>query len=307
MPEITVIICTYNREDRLRACIDSLLEQTCPQDRFDILVVDNNSTDGTHAYVRELASAHPNIRYVKETNQGLSHARNRGAREAETEWLAYLDDDAKAAAGYVENALAIIRDKQPDILGGPILPYYTSPKPGWFKDEYEIRRYTTESKFSDACRISGSNFVLPKRLLEQLGGFDTGLGMKGETQAFGEDADLLERYRAATEKDRQRVYYALECNVYHHVPAYKMRIPYMLGRNFGIGRMANALHGTPVGAGLVLPTLALPLLIAGYFLAAWELQQFRRFDPIIPLNRSAKLLGRVYEGYVRLVRKNAED
>ena len=151
--------------------------------------------------------------------------------------LAYVDDDARVPPTYLSCVLDTLERHQPDILGGPIYPFYTEAKPRWFKDQYEIRHYAEASGFSTTCGVSGSNFVIGRALLARLGGFDPALGMRGTEQRFGEDRKVLETYRRLTPVHEQRVYYDLDCVVLHHVPRHKMRIGYVLGRGFRGGRM----------------------------------------------------------------------
>ncbi|MDP3879960.1 MAG: glycosyltransferase family 2 protein [Dehalococcoidales bacterium] len=236
---LSVIICTYNRAALLAKCLDSLIEQKLDSYSFEVVVVDNNSSDNTGELITRYKTMLPNIRYVFEGNQGLSYARNRGCAEAVAKYLVYLDDDAIAPPHYLMSVTRIIEDHSPDIMGGPVYPYYTSKKPRWFKDEYEIREYETQSGFSRTCSISGGNYIIKKRILESLGLFDVNLGMRGNSIGIGEERKVLETYRATTPEDAQKVYYALECYVKHHVPAYKMKISYIMKRCYASGRSSQ--------------------------------------------------------------------
>jgi len=240
---LSVIVCTYNRRDLLAGCLQSLGGQLLCPARFEVVVVDNNSDDDTAAVVARHRAMLPNLRYVFEPTQGLSHARNRGSAVAVGTHLVYVDDDTRLPATYLSCVLDTIERNQPDLLGGPVYPFYTEAKPPWFKDHYEIRKYTEVSGFSTTCGVSGMNFVIRKDLLGHLGGFDPSLGMRGAEQGFGEERKVLETYRAVTPLDQQRVYYDLDCMVLHHVPRYKMRLSYILGRGFRGGRMLVAVTG----------------------------------------------------------------
>lgn len=94
MSQIAAIICTHNRDSYLGAAIDSLLAQD--YDDFEILVVDNGSTDRTKEII-DSRLPHPRLKYVYEPVLGLSVARNTGAKETTSPILAYLDDDAEAS------------------------------------------------------------------------------------------------------------------------------------------------------------------------------------------------------------------
>lgn len=233
---LSVIICTYNRAILLGRCLDSIMEQQFAPNLSEVIVVDNNSTDNTKEMVSQYQTKITNLRYVFEENQGLSYARNRGCAEAKAAYLVYLDDDAIAPPEYLSNVARVIKKYTPDIMGGPVYPYYTSPKPRWFKDEYETKKYEPQSGFSKTCGISGGNYIIKKSVLERLGMFDVNLGMKGNKIGLGEERQVLEIYRATTPEAEQKVYYALECYVSHHIASDKMTIRYIMKRNYRSGR-----------------------------------------------------------------------
>ncbi|HEY9659004.1 MAG TPA: glycosyltransferase family A protein, partial [Allocoleopsis sp.] len=104
-PQISAIICTYNRETYLGTAIDSLLSQDFAAP-FEVIVVDNASTDNTRAVIetrltRSLPS-HLQLHYIYEPVNGLSVARNTGAKAAQSSLLAYLDDDAVASPTWLQ-------------------------------------------------------------------------------------------------------------------------------------------------------------------------------------------------------------
>tara|TARA_B100001964_G_C14259530_1_gene614534 strand:- start:2600 stop:3538 length:939 start_codon:yes stop_codon:yes gene_type:complete len=237
-PILSVIVCTYNRANLLDNCLASLSEQDLNSELYEIIVVDNNSKDNTSDVVSKYMGNDKNIRYVIEENQGLSYARNRGSDEASSQYLVYIDDDAIAPPEYLSNILEIINRYDPDICGGPVYPYYTCEKPRWFKDEYEIRKYEETSGYSKTCRISGSNYVIKKPVLKEMGMFDPELGIRGEQIGLGEDAKVLNTYRNRTPESEQKVYYVLECYVRHYVPQFKMTIRYIMMRSYLSGRMS---------------------------------------------------------------------
>lgn len=220
----------------LAGCLDSLCEQALDIDRYDVLVVDNNSSDSTAAVCADYAKKCRNMRYVIEEKQGLSHARNRGCAEVDTEYLAYLDDDTIVPAEYLSNVIGVILRFSPEIMGGPIYPFYTSSKPFWFKDRYEIRKNAEQSGFSLRCSISGGNFIIRKSILEGLGMFDPAYGMVGNKLRLSEERKVLEEYRNVIPESEQKVYYALECGIKHHVPKSKMKITYLMKRSYLAGK-----------------------------------------------------------------------
>lgn len=243
VPVVSVIICTYNRAVLLERCLDSLKEQSADSDEFEIIVVDNNSTDATGSLVRRHVERGPQrVRYVLEEMQGLAFSRNCGYRMARGQYLAYLDDDTVVDEPYIANLLRVVREHSPDVLGGPIYPVYVAPKPRWFKDHYEIKKYTEESGFSSTCRVTGANFIIRRSVLESVGLFDVHYNQMTRNKiGLGDEAKVLDTYRLNTEDDDQKVYYALECYLRHQIPAFKMRRTYVLRRAFHGGRMTMQL------------------------------------------------------------------
>src|SRR5687768_13295937 len=96
--KISVIICSYNREKYIRSALESMVAQEYPASDFEVLVVDNNSSDNTEAVCRSFIAEHPghHLYYFLEKKQGASFARNTGAEIAKGELLCFMDDDAVA-------------------------------------------------------------------------------------------------------------------------------------------------------------------------------------------------------------------
>jgi len=234
--KISVVICTYNRADALPSAILSVLRQSVPPERFEVIVVDNNSTDDTASVVKPMMAEHDNLRYVFEARQGTSIARNRGWREARAPYVAYIDDDAEATAawlGAVMEALATSSPK-PVALGGPILPLYRVPKPKWFKDEWETATWGPEPRFLEGHELlHGSNMVVSRSALERVGGFCESLGPVGATYAQGEDTELFFRLQADSQG---HIYYTPDAVVRHEVATHKMSVRYRMWRSFGSGQ-----------------------------------------------------------------------
>lgn len=98
-PTISVIIPTYNRKVLLRETLQSLAQQTYSSDRFEVILIDDGSTDGTEEIAAE---AYPfTLRYFWQSNQGDAEARNFGARKSQAEFLVFLDDDILVEPGYL--------------------------------------------------------------------------------------------------------------------------------------------------------------------------------------------------------------
>jgi len=110
---LSIIICSYNRASYISDALTSLYNQSSELDNFEVIIVDNNSTDNTkEVYVIwRQTNTNGQFTFISETKQGASFARNTGATIAKGEWVCFMDDDAVATPNYVENILKHIQNK----------------------------------------------------------------------------------------------------------------------------------------------------------------------------------------------------
>ncbi len=234
MPIISVVVCTHNRLRLLRGCLDSLLSQHADPELYEILVVDNCSTDGTGAYLEAFIPGACRFRWVVEPVLGLSNARNRGWREARGRYVAYIDDDAEAHSEWISEIIEFI-SRRPEVpmFGGPYRAFTTDPVPSWFPPEYGSMNHGSEERALDIGRefIQGMNMAFNKGVLAACGGFHPGLGMKGNMVSYGEETQLQFILR-----DRgHQVYYLPKMKVNHYLPAYKMCFSWLLKSLYSVG------------------------------------------------------------------------
>lgn len=236
--KLSVVVCTYNRVQLLTDALDSICNQTLDKSHYEIIVVDNNSTDNTHEVVDEFCRRFTNVRYCFEPQQGLSYARNRGWREARGEYVAYLDDDARASRSWLEMALELFERVKPSpmCLGGPILPFYSTEKPVWFKDAG--RSWGDAPIFLPRGEsFSGSNMLWRKEALEAFGGFPVEIGVKGAYLSVGEETMLFKKIWQLS--DQPTFYCSPELVVHHWVDPSKMTVFYQLKRAFAGGQVSS--------------------------------------------------------------------
>ena len=239
-PIISVVICTYNQDKLLKSAINSIVAQTTDSKKYELIIVDNNSTDNTKHVAEEFIGKHENIFYTTETSQGLSFARNKGYKTAKSEYVAYMDDDAQANPDWIETAVKIIEEHRPDIFGGPIFPFYLYEKPKWFSDKFEIRKHFDKTGWLKKGKgnFSGSNIFFKRKVLEEFNGFNTELGMKGKKLAYGEETQLIEK----AQKSNKKLYYSLELKVQHNVPDYKTNRLFIVGSSLVSGKSGYQLN-----------------------------------------------------------------
>jgi glycosyltransferase involved in cell wall biosynthesis len=234
-PLFTVVICTYNRAKLLAGALETVCAQTLEASRYEVLVVDNNSTDETATVVAEAGRGDTVVRYVFEPRQGLSFARNCGYRAARGEYVAYLDDDCKVPPGWLATAEQVIASARHAIFGGPYFAFYDTAKPKWFRDEYgshvqgEISRALTDQEYLD-----GANMFIRRALLRDQGGFSPEFGMTGRGLGYGEEVRFQRRLREM--HPDVSIYYEPRLYVYHLVSPQKMTLGWKLRQMFVIGR-----------------------------------------------------------------------
>jgi glycosyltransferase involved in cell wall biosynthesis len=136
--DISVVICTYNRAEILPAALQSLTSQVVDGLRFEIIVVDNNSTDRTRDVVMEHAKlSRVPIRYIFERKQGLSYARNTGISKSQAPILAFTDDDVTPRSDWlsaIDHAFKTY--PQASFVGGKVLPGLEFDPPRWLTKQH---------------------------------------------------------------------------------------------------------------------------------------------------------------------------
>ena len=230
--KLSIAICTYNRVELLEYTIRSVFNQLGNED-VELLIIDNNSTDDTEVVSSRYVNS-KNISYFKEDQLGLSHARNRAMKEANGDYIAYIDDDAELDDSWVDEALNVIKQYAPDIYGGPYLPLYKTEMPKWYNYEYEIVNIKKDGWLTNDNGdgiIGGCNMVFRASYLKSVGGFDPELGMKGDKLYYGEESAIIDN----AIKNNAKVYYSSNLCVRHYVPPFKMTLPYFYERYYQLG------------------------------------------------------------------------
>ena len=242
---VSVIICSYNRATYIGSALDSLYHQTASKDDFEVIVVDNNSTDGTDQVFVKWRAGNPDghFYYTTETNQGASYARNKGAQLAKSDWLCFMDDDAFATPDYINNIIRHTK-QHPNILGfgGKIIPKYIPEEPKWMS--YYVSSLVGNFDYAqEACAFKNgkypieSNMILKKSAFDLVGGFNTAIpGVVGTLRIGGEGKELFYKIIALGEK----IYYDPSICVYHVVEVKKLTPEYMYRVASGIGRGERA-------------------------------------------------------------------
>ncbi len=225
IPALSAVVCTLNRSGYLRKTLESLYGQTLPRAEYEVIVVDNGSTDDTGSVVESFRGA-GNLRYLRDPVLGLSQARNTGWENARGDIVAYLDDDALAAPDWLER----IRDRYaslspcPASVGGRTLPIWETERPGWITRELEhhlgIVDWQRPPMFlaEDRLYLPGANVSYKRAVLRESGGFPLSLGRKGRCLLSNEELWMQSFIRSRG----YPVWYDPAIIVHHHIRAERL-------------------------------------------------------------------------------------
>ncbi|GAK51713.1 glycosyltransferase-like protein [Candidatus Moduliflexus flocculans] len=198
-----MIIPTFNRAEILQECLESLVNQTIDRSLYEVLIINNNSTDNTEYIITQYTSRYANMRGVFEPMPGLSHARNRGYKEAHSAWCFYLDDDAKARPDTIARALEVIEQYPFDCFGGVYYGWWKYGRPRWLPQDFgdkplELQETGILTRENALCTgyNSGGVFVCRKSVLEKVNGFVADLGMNSGKIGYGEETYLQDILRS---------------------------------------------------------------------------------------------------------------
>lgn len=239
-PKITVAICTYNRAEYLHDTLADLANQTASNRFFEVVVVNNNSTDGTEFVCETFQKTNQEINFlwVKEEEQGLSFARNRAARESKAPIILYIDDDVQLPENFVETALYYLEKRSSvQCAGGRIWVQFEEENTDWIPDELmpmfglhdlgdEDKRYPT-GNFP-----RGGNMMISKNILEAFGYFDTTLGRTGKQLLGSEEKAFFERVR----RNGVELHYWSDLELTHRIGSSRLENDYLKKQSVGIGQ-----------------------------------------------------------------------
>jgi glycosyltransferase involved in cell wall biosynthesis len=131
-PDISVVISTHNRASELEATLPALFKQDLDPARYEVIVVDNNSSDDTPGAIRRLGLAHAQLRAFREGRPGVSNGRNCGIRHSRADLVAITDDDTEVAPNWLSTILRTFSEHPTAaFVGGPVVPRWHTPPPSW--------------------------------------------------------------------------------------------------------------------------------------------------------------------------------
>jgi GT2 family glycosyltransferase len=245
--DISVVLATYNRAASLQATLESFsVLRIPPQLNWELLVVDNNSNDGTASVIRSLVERMgPRVRYIFEGQQGRSAALNAGIAQASGAVIAFTDDDVILDSDWLAQLHQAFEDRSVSAVAGRILPLWQHPKPAWLEmdGQQAVVNFDLGDEAQD-IRIApmGANSAFRKGIFSKYGTFRLDLGVSGSQHTITcDDTEFGGRLMAAAE----RILYCPAAVIHHPVDPRRTTKKYFLTWYYYNGVSLTRTDGLP--------------------------------------------------------------
>ncbi len=274
---VEIAICTWNRAGLLAKTLSSLCQLQIPSGiQWKILLVDNNSSDGTAHVIDEFSMKLP-LQRLREERQGHTYARNRAIEAATGELILWSDDDCQFNESWLANYVVAARDAQYDFWGATIEPLFESPMPDWIAENWELCKGcfavrdlgARPIEFTPAILPYGANFAI-RTSVQKSFLFDQTLG-RNRHRVIGEDElEMMRRLLAAGYNGQ----WVPSNPVQHMIPSNRATTEYIY--RYFVGQGMKLRHGlsTPRKNGLSL------LLETVWNYLMFRLKRSRRPSPV---------------------------
>jgi len=249
--DVSVIIPTLNRSELLLKTLYSLSMLDYPKDKFEIIVVDNNSTDETEIVTKKFIENNNklNVSYYLDTTPGMLSGRHKGADVAKGEVLTFIDDDVKVSVTWMAAIMDAFRKYEDvDLVTGPCLPEYEVPPPNWLKEFWtpayqgricgwlSLMDLGDKEIFISPTYVWGLNYSIRKKTLYHLGGFHPDC-VPPNFQQFQGDGETGLSHKAI--KLAYKALYNPNVKLHHYINKERLTIPYFEKRAYYQG-VANS-------------------------------------------------------------------
>jgi GT2 family glycosyltransferase len=245
MNDVTVVVTTFNRADGLAKTLAALLVQTTTSGfDYEVVVVNDGSTDHTESVIAEASARSPRLRHITIENSGVSKARDVGVNASQAEWIAFCDDDQIPEPHWLNALYAVATANNAACVGGPTT--LTLPPSCTLPLTPNARRLLGEDDFGPQVRPypgralpSTGNVMLRREVFDRVGGFDT------KFHEGGEDAELFLRVSDAG----LRILYSPNALMHHVIPESRLRpefLQWVAGRIGVADARISHKHHTPL-------------------------------------------------------------
>lgn len=245
MIKLSVIIPTRNRSSYLSGTLESIVKQTFSQEKYEVIVIDNGSTDDTREVTQSFSSKIKNLVYYYDDTPGLHVGRHKGLRMAKADILVYADDDIIAFPSWLQAIEETFHDSSVALVGGKDLPKYEDNPPFWVKEKwYKLCEYGhcmfelslidfgEEIKEIKPNYVFGCNFAIRKNVLMETKGFHPD-GMPFEKIEYrGDGESYVSRY---IQRKGLKTIYNPRASVFHLVTKERLTLDYFKKRAFCAG------------------------------------------------------------------------
>jgi len=302
----SIIVPTLNRSALLRKLVFSITQQTFPVDQFELIIVDNASTDSTRETVNALIEIHPHhqIRYVSESEAGNLAARHRGAFEAKGDLFIFVDDDIETVPGWLGAIVDGFSDPKVSLIGGRNLPRYEIEPPAWIKSFWattpeggrtcwylSLLDLGEQKRQIDPNYIWSLNLAIRRQTFHQLGGFHPD-SFSEKLQHFQGDGESGLMMPAAALKFL--AIYEPAAVAYHFVPASRMTPEYFEKRGYSQG-IRDSYSAVRRNGGL-----SIGRLTEAFHLIGKVVRQLKRFG-------HGEIIGRPEKRMIREIRRRVAN
>ena len=185
-PFVSVIIPVFNNAEGIILLLDALESQSYDKSRYEVIIVDNGSHDGTMEEASRVAEqAAATIKVVKELQVGSYAARNKGVAEANGEILAFTDSDCVPTPTWLEKGVASLNGSTADGAAGRVEFTFIGAKANAFEYVDSVNKLAQETYVTKLGFAATANFFVRKHVVDELGGFDSSLRSGGDYE-FGQ-------------------------------------------------------------------------------------------------------------------------
>lgn len=224
---ISVIVPVYNEEKNIRSLIERLLDLNFPRNKYEVIVVDNNSKDNTSEIIKEFQ-----VIYLCEEKQSSYAARNKGIKESKGDILAFIDGDCIPDKDWLKNAIAHFINEDVDIMAGNIILSINYSIPLKIIDIYQLIAMGERQRNSEKeGKCAGGNLIVKKEIFKKIGYFD-------ERLISGGDGEWTKR---ATQYGFKIRYYE-DVKIYHPPEGFFSLFKRSIRIGYGIAQIHYLLH-----------------------------------------------------------------